>query len=73
MEKLRSTPKGRAAGRAYTEQLLRALRAREYAQIGAVTPPERLVSLRQKWAMEDAESQAREEEYLKEAKVPVKA
>lgn len=69
LENLRSTPEGRAAGRAYTEQLLRAMRARERVQIEAVTPPERLVSLRQKWAKEDAESQAREEEYLKEAKV----
>ena len=69
LENLRSTPEGRAAGRAYTEQLLRAMRAREHAPIEAITPPEQLVSLRQKWSKEDAESKAREEEYLKEAKV----
>jgi hypothetical protein len=68
-EKLRRTPEARAVLRAYWSGRLRAERQEQRKRIEAVMAPERLVSLRQEWAREDAESEAREEKYLKEAKV----
>jgi hypothetical protein len=41
----------------------------ERKRIEAMTLSEHLARLRMQWAKEDAESETREEEYLKEAKV----
>jgi hypothetical protein len=69
LEKLRSTPHSRAVLRAYWEQRFRARWAEERKRIEAVTRPEQLARFRRQWAKEHAESETREEEYLKEAKV----
>jgi hypothetical protein len=66
-EKLRSTPEARSAVRAYCERRFRATWAEERKRIEAVTRPEGLVFLRRKWAKEDADSKAREDEYTKAA------
>ena len=41
----------------------------ERKRIEAMTSPEQIGRLRMQWAKKDAESETREEEYLKEAKV----
>jgi hypothetical protein len=38
-------------------------------RLEALTSPENLVGLKQKWAKEDALSEAQEDDYLKQAKV----
>ena len=68
-KKLRRTPEGRGAVRAYCERMFRAMHEHERKRIEAMTSPEQLARLRMQWAKEDAESETREKEYLKEAKV----
>jgi hypothetical protein len=68
-EKLSSTPQSRAVLRAYWEQRLRAKRAEERKGIEAATAPERLPELRKEWSKQDAQSKAREEEYLRKANI----
>jgi hypothetical protein len=69
LERLRSTPEGRAAVRAKGQRQCRAMLAEEHARIEAFTPPARLVELRRQWAKEDAQSKALEEKYLGQAGV----
>lgn len=68
-EKLRRTPEARAVLRAYWAGRIRAERQEQRKRIEAAMAPGQLVSLREKWAKEYAESEAREDKYLKEAKV----
>lgn len=69
MEKLRSTPEGRAVAMACAQRTVRAMLARERAGIEAMTPPQQLAALRKQWEEEDAQSKAYEEESLREANI----
>jgi hypothetical protein len=68
-KKLRRTPEGRAAVRAYCERIFRAMHEQERKRIEAMTSSEQLARLRIQWAKEDTESETREGEYLRQAKV----
>jgi acyl-CoA reductase-like NAD-dependent aldehyde dehydrogenase len=69
LDEVRRTPEGRALALRVAQQLVSDMQARERAQIERMTSPEQLERLRKQWAEEDAESETREEKYLKEAKV----